>query len=136
MGPKKGQGEKKGKQPAKRKAPARVVPAISSSDEEDWPNYSAILAKLRELERKRALAREDSRSATAGRSRRESKACKMAKLKQIGEVMMSRIALLEKECSTGPGAADCGHWNTGGRNTGRQGDDTGPVPGPTPEWDD
>ena len=70
-------------------APPRAAPAISSSDKEDWPDYSAIMAKLSELERKRALAREASRAAMPRRSRRVSTAYKMAKLKNLGKVMKS-----------------------------------------------
>ena len=53
----------------------------------------AILTKLSELERKRALARKAASAATPWRLSRESKACRMAELN-----------LLEKECSAASGA--------------------------------
>ena len=91
MGPKKGQGAGKGKQPAKRKAPANPPPVISSSEDEEWPDNSAILGKLSELERKSAVTQTAASTATLRRSHRESKVCRMSELQQLGDVMLLHI---------------------------------------------
>ena len=81
MSPKKGQGGSKGKQSAKHKAQAQPSPLISSSDNEEWPEYTAIWEKLNALERERAQARAVTGPTEQRSSRRESKVHRVSELK-------------------------------------------------------
>ena len=44
-------------------------------------------------------------TATPKRSQRDSKVCKMAELKQVGDIMLARLAILESECRGSCGAS-------------------------------
>ena len=78
MLPRKGRRGRKGNQPSKCKARAEPLPVISSSDDEEWPHYTAVWEKLSALKRERAEARAIMGPTEVHRSHRESKVHRLA----------------------------------------------------------
>ena len=83
-------------------------PVILSSDKDDWPDYRTIWGKLSELERERVQKSVADSGRAVRRSRRESKVQKMVAFKRTGDLILSRIAILEGECSSPSGSSSEG----------------------------
>lgn len=121
MAPKKGKGKSKGKQPAPKAPPKRPPPEVSSEEEVETVDWSAIMNKLSELERARGLAPPAKVTTPRGRTvqRTSTHKAKQAELLQ-------RLSVLEGVEAGTPGEDAAGGNEASGAGAGdRHGPDLG-----------